>query len=86
MSEIDSDAPSKTNWARVDALADEEIDLGDSPELTDEFFRDARWRRGTPVTLEIDPDVLAWYQAQGGDWERRLRVAVRVYAEAHIRA
>jgi uncharacterized protein (DUF4415 family) len=86
MSKDESKHASETHRARVDAMTDEEIDMSDSPELTDDFFREATWRRGTPSTLEIDPEVLAWYQAQGGDWERRLRVALRVYAEAHVRA
>lgn len=43
-------------------MTDNEIDMSDSPELTDDFFREATWRRGTPITLEIDPDLLPWMQ------------------------
>ena len=84
----DSSGTSKTDWTRIDALADDDIDTSDSPELTDDFFKRATWRRGKSltVTLELDPEVLAWYQAQGGDWERRLRAALRMYAEAHARS
>lgn len=44
--------------------------------------------------LSPEPVRFVWDEAKnlaniakhGGDWERRLRVAVRVYAQAHIRA
>ncbi len=36
--------PSRTDWARVDAMTDEEIDTSDIPPLTDEFFRNATFR------------------------------------------
>ncbi len=34
---------SKTNWERIDALTDDEIDVSDLPPLTDEFFAKAKW-------------------------------------------
>lgn len=38
---------SKTDWTRVDALQDPEIDFSDVPELDDEFFAHAvRWPEG----------------------------------------
>jgi len=36
-------AASKTNWERIDAMTDDEIDVSDSPPLTDEFFAKAKW-------------------------------------------
>ena len=30
---------SKTNWAKVDAITDEEIDYTDNPEITEEMFK-----------------------------------------------
>lgn len=88
MRNSDSSGTSRTDWTRIDALSDDDIDTTDSPELTEDFFKRASWRRGqsVTVTLQLDPELLAWYQAQGDDWERRLRAALRVYAEAHIRA
>jgi hypothetical protein len=39
---------SKTDWARVDAMTDEEIDTSESPELTEQFFlRAKRWSHGS---------------------------------------
>jgi hypothetical protein len=39
----------KTDWARVDALTDEEIDSSDIPPITEESFRDSKWWK--PVKL-----------------------------------
>ncbi|NJM48350.1 MAG: hypothetical protein HC860_21045 [Alkalinema sp. RU_4_3] len=37
---------SKIDWARVDAMTDDQIDTSDSPELTEQFFvRAKRWRK-----------------------------------------
>ena len=40
---------SKTDWSRIDALTDEEIDTSDIPPLTEEFFSKSRWWK--PVKL-----------------------------------
>jgi uncharacterized protein (DUF4415 family) len=56
---------SETDWQRIDAMTDEEIDLSDCPEITPEMFAKAVVRRGSPIaknktqiTLRIDSDVL----------------------------
>ena len=82
---------SKTNWDKVDALGEEDIDTSDIPPLTDEFFAKAVWRKPkkaavlprVPVTVQVDKDTLAWFEAQGPDYEQRLSAALRVYADAH---
>ncbi|HEX6987236.1 MAG TPA: BrnA antitoxin family protein [Planctomycetaceae bacterium] len=76
---------SKTDWGRVDALSDAEIDISDSPPLDDEFFARAKARRSesVPVTVQVDPQALAWFQSQGDEWQRRMSAALRIYAEAH---
>jgi len=35
------------------------------------------------VTIQIDPDLLAWFKAQGDDYQQRLAAALRLYAEAY---
>jgi uncharacterized protein (DUF4415 family) len=85
MSETGSHNTSRTNWAQVDALTDDEIDTSDVPSLTEDFFRRATWRKPAPVrvTVWVDPDVLAWFRAQGKEGKRRMSAALRIYAEAH---
>jgi uncharacterized protein (DUF4415 family) len=69
-------------------MSDEDVDLSDVPELTDEFFQRAQ-RRGPSsieVTIPVDAGILAWFQAQGDDWQAHIRTAMRDYARAHIAA
>ena len=56
---------SRTDWARIDAMKDKDIDLSDIPEIAPEMFARAVVRKGLkPVsckeqlTLRIDSDVL----------------------------
>ena len=78
--------PSKTDWDRIGALGDEGIDTSDIPPLSETFFNKATLReprRPVSVTMHIDPEVLAWFQAQGRRCEDRMNAALRIYADAH---
>lgn len=44
MSEKDFNNTSRTDWAAIEAMIDEEIDYSDIPPLTDEFFENATLR------------------------------------------
>jgi uncharacterized protein (DUF4415 family) len=77
---------SKTNLERFDALDDETIDTSDIPPLSEEFFERATWRMPkslVAVTVEVEPEILEWFKAQGAEWRRRLTAALRIYVEAH---
>jgi uncharacterized protein (DUF4415 family) len=75
---------SESDWARVDAMADEDIDTSDIPPLTESFFQHARVRMPKRrVNMQIDADLLQWFQSQGEDYERRMNAALRLYVEAH---
>lgn len=52
---------SETDWARVDAMKDEDIDTSDSPELGPEFFKNAIFWPGSREKhpLASAPDLLA---------------------------
>lgn len=43
MSVSNLNSSSITNWERLDAMTDEDIDTSDSPPLTEEFFARAVW-------------------------------------------
>jgi uncharacterized protein (DUF4415 family) len=56
---------SLTDWKKLDALQDEDIDLSDIPEITPEMFAEAMVRRGLnspakkqQITIRLDADVL----------------------------
>lgn len=68
------------------------LDPDDAPELADEFFQAADWyvgkklvRRGRPpgpvpkrpVTIRLDTDVIAHFQAAGAGWQSRINAALR---------
>lgn len=77
---------SATDWGRVDAQRDEEIDLSDLPEQDEAFFRNAVLRLPQPkvaVTLRLDQDVLTWFKAQGKGYQTRINALLRAYKEAH---
>lgn len=86
MNENDMNNSSRTNWDKVDSLAEKEIDTSDIPPLTEEFFGKSRWWKPvTPmnVIVQVDPETLAWFQSQGEDYEKKMAAALRIYAEAH---
>jgi len=65
-------------------MSDPDIDTSDCPSLNENFFQRARIRRpeSVPVTVKVDPAVLAWFQGLGDRWEARMSAALRLYAEA----
>ncbi len=90
MSKDTTSKASQTDWKRVDALQDEDIDLSDNPELTPEMFARAVARKGLQplarkqqVTLRIDADVLQWFKDQGRGYQSRINALLRAYMEAH---
>ena len=86
MNAQDLKKPSETNWARVSEMTDEEIDTSDIPPLDETFFANARLRmpeKKVSVTLDVDADVLEWFKAQGGEFQKRINAALKIYAEAH---
>jgi uncharacterized protein (DUF4415 family) len=86
MNETNMNNTSKTNWEQIDALPDDRIDTSDIPPLSESFFARATLRKLRPpiaVTIHLDPDVLAWFKAQGGEYEQRINAALRIYAEVH---
>lgn len=44
MNGSDMSNTSRTDWARIDAITDEQIDTSDIPPLSEEFFAKAQWR------------------------------------------
>jgi uncharacterized protein (DUF4415 family) len=81
---------SLTDWERLHAMRDKDIDLSDIPEATPEMFAKAVVRRGLrpipakeQVTLRIDGDVLQWFREQGRGYQTKINALLRAYMEAH---
>lgn len=77
---------SRTDWARIDAMSDDEIDTSDAPPLTDEFFLKAQLRMPSSslatVAIRVDSETLLWFQSKGEEAEQHMAAALRIYAEA----
>lgn len=81
---------SQTDWKRVDALKDADIDLSEIPEVPVEMFARAVVRRGlkpvarkAQLTLRVDSDVLDWFKKQGQGYQTKINTLLRAYMEAH---
>lgn len=75
---------SKTDWKRLAAMKDRDIDTSDIPELEDDFFERAELRLPPKqaVTIRLDADVLAWFKEQGQGYQTRINQLLRKYMEA----
>ena len=75
---------SRTDWARVEAMRDEDIDYTDNPKLDADFFAEATQWSGPKqqITLQLDADVLQFFQAQGKDYQTTINTVLRKYMKA----
>ena len=68
---------SRTDWARIDAISDEDIDTSDIPPLSEEFFANAQLRipkLPIKVSVHVDPETFAWFQAQGESAQQQMSI------------
>ncbi|MGH9503719.1 MAG: BrnA antitoxin family protein [Terriglobales bacterium] len=74
---------SRTDWKRVDALRDSEIDFSEAPELGPDFFATAILWPGPKkqITLRLDPDVLAFFRKRGKGYQTSINAVLRKYVE-----
>jgi len=89
---LDNLPKGKSDWARVNALTDEDIeraiasDPDAAPIATEEWFRKAQiW---TPtgkcaISLRVDNDVLNWFRNKGERYQTRMNAVLRAYMLAH---
>lgn len=76
---------SKTDWARVDAKTDEDIerDMRDDPDWQD--FLDIDWSKAVmvipkkkkAVSIRLDEDVLDYFQSSGKGYQTRINAVLR---------
>lgn len=78
---------SQTDWARVDAKTDEEIerDIASDPDWQHDL--DPDWENAvlvvppskTPISIRLDDDVLAFFKAGGPGYQKRINAVLRSY-------
>lgn len=86
---------SQTDWARVDALTDADIDRAiasdpdAAPRLGKWFWDNAELLSAAaaaekiPVTLRIDRDVVRCFKELGPGYQSRMNAVLRAYVHAH---
>ena len=87
--------PGKTDWKRVEALTDAEIeravraDPDAAPMLDREWFKTAKVVMPEPLpkkellTIRVDRQVIDWFKAQGARYQTRMNAVLRAYVDAH---
>jgi len=91
ISVVSRDAPrrkGKTDWARVDATTDEEIERAVRSD-PDAVPLDIDWSKAVVVippkkkaiSIRVDEDVLNYFKKQGSGYQRRMNAVLRFYVE-----
>lgn len=77
----------KSNFAKLDALSDHDINYSDLPELDNDFWAKAKVVDHTkkPISLRVDTDVLDWFKNQDGRYQKLINYVLRQYMNAHRR-
>ena len=76
----------RTDWDRLDAMKDEDIDTSDIAALDADFFKSAEVvmpPEKKHVSIRLDADVLEWMKSQGKGYQSRINAVLRAYYEAH---
>ena len=78
---------SRTDWAKIKAMKDRDIDFSDAPELNDDFFAEAKLWPGKKkqITIRLDPDVLDYFKTKGRGYQSSINATLRRYMEAQQR-
>jgi uncharacterized protein (DUF4415 family) len=86
------ESTAKTDWERVNARTDEEVEAAaladvDAPPLDDQFWEKARVVVPPRMPkrhqgMRLDADVIEWFKAQGPGWQTRMNAVLRSYVEA----
>lgn len=80
---------SKSDWARVDAMTDADIEtaMRDDPDWAD--FRDIDWSKMVAVypipkgaiSIRLDSDVIDFFKSTGKGYQTRINAVLRHYME-----
>jgi uncharacterized protein (DUF4415 family) len=78
---------SETDWARLDALTDEEIEasIANDPDWSDDW----NWSEAVlvippkkkAISIRVDEDVLDYFRREGAGYQRRMNAVLRSYMQ-----
>jgi uncharacterized protein (DUF4415 family) len=78
---------SETDWARLDALTDEEIEasIANDPDWSDDWNWDEAVLVIPPkkkaISIRVDEDVLDYFRKDGAGYQRRMNAVLRSYMQ-----
>ena len=83
---------SRTDWRRVKAMKDRDIKITpEHPELDVNHIARVIVRKGLKpveakrsISLRVDAEVLAWFQAQGPGYQTRMNAVLKAFKDASI--
>lgn len=92
MKKPSSSRASKTDWKRVRAMKQKDINLSaEHPEADMHHVVRGIVRRGlqpvspkASIALRVDADVLAWFKAQGPGYQTRINAVLRAFKDASL--
>ena len=84
---------SRTDWAKVDAMTEEELEASIAAD-PDDVHEELDWSKaimGLPpfkkhINIRIDTDVLDWFRATGKGYQTRINNVLRAYVDSRKRA
>ncbi len=77
---------SRTDWDRLKAMKDEEIDFSDIPPIDPAVFSKMVVRmpqRKSVVSIRLDPDVIRWFKRHGRGYQTRINAVLHAYVAAN---
>ena len=83
----------KTDWARVDALTDEEVEAAIASDPDWQEFRDIDWTdavlvmppKKKAISIRVDEDVLDFFKREGEGYQRRINAVLRSYMQQKVK-
>ncbi|MDM7979897.1 MAG: BrnA antitoxin family protein [Rhizobium sp.] len=84
----------KTDWARVDAMTDKDIEraMRDDPDWQD--YMDIDWSkakmvipdRKKAISIRLDPDIIDFFQETGKGYQTRINAVLRHFVDEQKRS
>ena len=78
-----------TDFARLDAMTDEEIDCSDIPAMTEEELRDAEFIVGLPgsehIYFAIEGQTFKYFEKTGKGYLNRLNILVNTLLRDYVK-
>ena len=76
----------QTDWKRLAAMKDEDIDCSDIPELDDDFWANAKVvmpKTKEHISIKVDREVLDYFRKDGPGYQTRMNAVLKSFVAAH---